>query len=241
MLLLKFWLETRVRLAICVFLPASLAFAAWQVGVAARSGKSLDAAMLGATPWEHLLVSMAALAVPMIALILAGTGLMGQTSSGMTQGIHPSTYYTLTLPVTRTRLLFTRTVFGLGLTAAVIALIVVLLLLLREPLRAPHAPASVLLLYPYMLTGAAVYYSFATLIYSWFDEFWGGMITLFVTGGFIGYSIGGGSSWASIPSFMRARTALEAGDPALLQAAFYLVLSAAFLGGALWILKRKEF
>jgi len=115
----KAWLETRFGVA---FLFVLFSFVFLVAGAGVRLGTGVVPANKAPEP-EELLVAVDALSFAWIAaaISLAGTGI--KTPSGGFQnikGLHGSTLYTLSLPVSRLRLIVVRTVVGLLETVAVI-------------------------------------------------------------------------------------------------------------------------
>jgi hypothetical protein len=115
----KTWLETRFGVAF-IFVLFTLVFLVAGAGV--RIGAGSVPADKAPKP-EELQVAVDALSFSWIAaaVSLAGTGI--KTPSGglqNTKGIHGSTLYTLSLPVSRLRLIAVRTVVGLLETVVVI-------------------------------------------------------------------------------------------------------------------------
>ena len=180
----RHWLEIRGRLvvaAICVVLigvfdPVALHGAADYFARTGKLTRELDGLLpvLGAGPYLPCAVhawlgGWIAIVLP---VVLAGSGLRTQDGRG---GLHPSTYYTLALPVSRPRLVCTRFLAGFG--AAVAALTFSLAL---------HCAG--LLLTGYRIPLAAM--AFASLC--------GALVTLPILGlqGFV--TLAAGEFWASI-------------------------------------------
>ena len=118
MLWLKGWLETRSRVAFALTWAAGflLLFGA---GVARREGAPPDVN----TGLQAL--SAMALVWVFVPVWLAGAGVRTQSAfgAGATRGLHGSTHFTLSLPVSRARLLLVRATLGLLETAVVIGLL----------------------------------------------------------------------------------------------------------------------
>ncbi|MGH9763013.1 MAG: hypothetical protein ACREAC_19485, partial [Blastocatellia bacterium] len=108
MLLLKGWYETRVRLLIVAAI--TIGFATFLVEPPPAD------ANIWAAPME--LMPLTSISV-MAAIFLAGAGIKTQPGFQNTKGLHGSMYYTLSLPVTRTRLLCVRVALGLVEVTAV--------------------------------------------------------------------------------------------------------------------------
>lgn len=108
MLCYKAWLETRWRFGF--LLLCSIALMALPVAYSAPQarwwiGFEMQVSLLGA----------------LAAVYLAGSGINTQTFYSATSGFHGSMYFTLSLPVSRLRLLLTRAAVGAAETAIVIA------------------------------------------------------------------------------------------------------------------------
>jgi hypothetical protein len=110
MLWMKAWLETRWRLLYALGLPLAM--------LALRAMYGLTAKDTGNLMGTIFFFSIFA------AVYLAGSGIKTQAAFQGTQGLHGSTYFTLSLPVSRFRLLNVRAGAGLlevaGINAAVI-------------------------------------------------------------------------------------------------------------------------
>jgi hypothetical protein len=118
MLILKAWMETRWRLLILGgYVLASLALA--------RYGNTGPAAL-----------TALGLALALFAMPLAGAGVKSQAPAVFVAGLAGSEQFTLSLPVTRFRLLAVRVVVGLAELAAATALTAALAWLLLPGLRA---------------------------------------------------------------------------------------------------------
>jgi hypothetical protein len=109
MLWYKAWLETRWRLLLS--LGTAGFFLALFRTMGARVGAGLSAPPPGARPIAGLALAVTSMVV-VIYSWLAGTGIVTQSSFRTAKGLHGSTFFTLSLPVSRFRLLATRA--GLG-------------------------------------------------------------------------------------------------------------------------------
>ena len=106
MLWMKAWLETRWRFLYALGLPLAMLVLRGAVGLAS-------------TEDAHRMMVMLSFLSVFAAVYLAGTGIRTQSAFQATQGLHGSTYYTLSLPVTRRRLLAVRAGFGFLETAGI--------------------------------------------------------------------------------------------------------------------------
>ncbi len=258
MLWYKNWLECKFRVWLCLGLCA---FVLWAVlmnlsGLALKplptSAGGLSARWLSMqwvleVPhgervfWQFFLDFFAGVLLPTTAIILAGAGVNAQSNWGMSQGFHPSMHFLLSLPVSRQRLFWTRVALGWGFVMAAMLLTLTALLVIA-PLRGLPLQFSIAWrVLPYLITGTAVYYSFAVLVAAWLDEFWGGILTLTLTGLISGYSFAGGPGWFSIVTFMEARPLLVLGQAGWAQGCFYLLLTAAFLAAGRHMVTTREY
>jgi len=258
MLWYKNWLECKFRVWLCLGLCACILLAvlmnlsplALKPAPASASGLAsrwlttqwvLEAPRGERVFWQLFLDFFAGVLLPATAIILAGAGVNAQSNWGMSQGFHPSMHFLLSLPVSRQRLFWTRVALGwILLLFCMLATIAALLLI--APLRGLPLQFSIALqVLPYLITGTAVYYSFAVLVSAWLDEFWGGILTLTLTGLLSGYSFAGGPGWFSIVTFMEARPLLVLGQAGWAQGCFYLLLTAAFLAAARHMVNTREY
>lgn len=258
MLWYKNWLECRFRLWLCLGLAAVMllglladlpqfAQQQWPANAAAFTARWQATQWVIPVPaaervfWHLSLHLFAGVLFPITTLILAGSGINVQTNWGMTQGFHPSMQFLLSLPVSRQRLYWTRVGLGWALVLATMLLSLAGLLLLA-PLRGlPLSSAIALRLLPYLTIGTAVYYSAAVVVSAWLDEFWGGILTLTLTGVITGYSLAGGPGWFALVTFMEAQPLLQSGHIAWAQGVFYLLLSAALLAAGRHIVNTREY
>ncbi len=124
MLLMKAWMETRWRiLGLAVYLLIALAL------------KYRNPAGTGVltTAWFML---------TFLAILLGGSGVNFQAPLGLSEGIAGSTQFTISLPVTRLRLLAIRTAVGLVETAAVTVLTALIVWALFPATREAATPAD---------------------------------------------------------------------------------------------------
>jgi len=109
---------------------------------------------------------------PVMALLLAGAGINSQTVGGTFQGVHPSMYFTLSLPVTRRRLVAVRAALGAVETLALIALSCGAAWAFTPLLRERGAVLPMLTYVAASTVGASVAYSASVLLATFLDEIW---------------------------------------------------------------------
>jgi hypothetical protein len=145
MLWFKGWRETRSRVIFAVLWSAM--FLSVLAGQSAREGGDARAKV-------QIVLSMLTLVWLFIPVWLAGSGIRTQPPFGFgsSKGLHGSTQFTLSLPVTRTRLVLVRAALGLFETVAVIAVLTAGVWLTVPALSADTAPVDWVL---YLLTVCA--------------------------------------------------------------------------------------
>jgi hypothetical protein len=123
-LLMKAWMETRWRiLGLAVYLLIALAL----------KYRNPEGTGVLTTAWFML---------TFLAILLGGSGVNSQAPLGLSEGIAGSTQFTISLPVTRLRLLAIRAAAGLVETAAVTAITAFLIWALFPPTRETTTPAD---------------------------------------------------------------------------------------------------
>lgn len=251
MLWYKSWLELRFRLLCTLFILFCLAAfitvsASGFISNESRVQRLVNAIGAGVnhpgiSPVETAAIAstmflVAAVIAPVMSLMLAGGGMNTQTYYGMTPGFHGSMLYTLSLPVTRRRLLWTRA--GLGAACYGVSLILCVALIgVAYPLcGVAVSPANLLRFLPGLLAGSVFYYGLAVLLSSVLDEFWGSMAGFLVIGFLAGYSGGDKARIGEVTSLMRGLSILRGEEwpmlPALLWALTGLVM---IYAASLWV------
>jgi hypothetical protein len=174
-----------------------------------------------------------ALLAPFVALLMAGSGINTQTGYAMRQGVHPSMIYTLSLPVSRTRWLGVRAGLGWIETALLIAAVAAI-----PPATSflthgifPWAYSAEVL--PSLVLGSTVVYALAVLLATFLDELWHSMISMTMVGVMLGVEATTGGK--GIFSYMMG------GTDSLRGAGICVAVSAALFGGAMWVIRRREF
>lgn len=169
----KAWLETRWRFVFCLgFVIVIQAFIHWS-GAKARPAQAhpLQAAS-----------AFALLSIGWVTTMLSGSGIQTQPSFQATRGLHASTYFTLSLPVSRSRLLLVRAALGWFEEIVVIALLSgglwIFYPMLRTAARGSDMLAYTLVLFAF----ASALYSTSVLLGTLLEDIWRmwGSILLFV-------------------------------------------------------------
>jgi hypothetical protein len=257
MLLQKNWLEIRLRLAICAFLV--LVFVGMRVWTlpaveknAIQHGRQIptigpfETKAAPGSPeyrdqraWRFTLDLFAGIVLPIIALILAGSGLHSQSAQGMSRGFHPSVYFTLALPVSRKRIFWSRTLLGLAITFVLIVIAVAAFAGSSAISDLPLSWEVGWKVLPFLLIGTFVAYSVSTVLTVVADEFWGGVVGMAAVGFFFGLSAG--SRTSLFVGFMQGRAFFATGEVPWVSTFFYINLSAALLFVAHWSIERREY
>ena len=119
-------------------------------------------------------------------IYLGGSGIQTQSSFRETRGLHVSTIFTLTLPVSRLRLLAVRAIMGLLETGVVIAIGICLTWMLYPLVRANSTPFDLLKLIIAVFAYATGFHFFSVLLATFLDAVWqlyGSMLSIGVLWG----------------------------------------------------------
>jgi hypothetical protein len=163
MLWYKGWFETRWRFAFSLCLVAlSLVFLYW-TGTKAQPP--------GANPVMGV-VGLAVMSVVWMAAMLAGAGINTQPGFQAAKGLHGSTYFTLSLPVSRFRLLAVRSGLGWLQLTSVIAVLCCGLWIVSKPLRASATPLEMLEFAVVLVAFGSAFYSISVLLRTFLDDMW---------------------------------------------------------------------
>jgi len=165
MLWYKAWLETRWRF---LFLIGSILLVwlepVWMPALGMKLPPSLPASRL----WLALQLGSILLSL-FAAIFLAGSGVNSQTTYGLTSGFHGSMLFTLSLPVSRRRLLFVRAGLGAIQTSVLVAILAGLTLVQRP--IATTAPEALTYVMRAIICTMAVY-ALSVLLACLLDEMW---------------------------------------------------------------------
>jgi len=165
MLWFKAWLETRWRFA---FIAGTMLFAwaapLWAPLFHLRTPPGVSDSRL----W--MAVHLASIFLYIFAAIyLAGSGINSQTTYSATSGFHPSMLFTLSLPVSRRRLLFVRAGLGALQTGILVAIMAAYTVFQRP--GGTTAPQFLVYLARAMVCTMVVY-ALSTLLACLLDEMW---------------------------------------------------------------------
>ena len=173
MLWYKGWLETRFRV-LFMFLYAIFPIPLITLtahAVAPRFDPSL-VEMKGMVGYFALFYSI-------VPLMLAGAGIKTQADFRPQKGLHGSIYFTLSLPVSRLRLLVTRAGLGMAEAAVVLTIAPFAIWIMLPPLRV-HTTALELFEYWLALSVcASAFYFLGVLLSTFLDDLWQNWVSLF--------------------------------------------------------------
>jgi Ca2+/Na+ antiporter len=227
MLWYKSWLETRFRL---VFV---LAVVALTLSVQLTGGNKVDV---------RALVFMAGMSVWLICVFLGAAGIVTQQSLQAAKGLHGSTLFTLTMPVSRFRLLAVRASLGWLEMAGGIGWICCLLWFLFPVIRGRATAREMVDYAAVLIVCGSVFYCITVLLATFLDDLWR------VWGSFICY----GAIWllaSKIPAPASVNIFLAMGDgsPVLAHTmpwtamGFALGLAAVLLFAAFKVVQHREY
>lgn len=157
MLWYKCWLETRFLtrflIVYAIFPIALFAFVRPPANVPQDSLAAVENA-----------VGFFGLYYSMIPVLLAGSGIKAQAGPQGQQGLHASTHFTLSLPVSRLRLIATRAGLGMLETAAILAIVPGAVWIMHPVLRAQTTGSDLFLYWVTLSVCVSAVYSLGTLI-----------------------------------------------------------------------------
>jgi hypothetical protein len=231
----KSWLECRFRIILALFMSLSMLAGIWTMYSEVPGPRSR------ALPWVFVLKLLGGFVVPVVAVLMAGSGINSQTSMGMRMGFHPAMYFLLSLPVSRRRALLVRTA-----CAAIVTVGFVVLTVPGAGWIVGHYQADVFtdeLLAATVFTSVAALglLGVATFLTTYFDEFWSGVIGLAVAGGQMGFGIAVDRARIAPLTWMAGVQYHRTGQLGWQLTAFYLLVGAAFLAASVWMVERKEY
>lgn len=163
MLWYKGWLETRWKLLfLLAFYTATFIIGANSPPPAAPPGSHVPALVIGLTGFSTIAVLLAS-------VMLAGAGIATQPSFVVTKGLHGSTIFTLSLPVSRLRLLATRASLGWAEMAGVIGCLCGMWLIFPVT-RAVATPLEIFQFVVTLIASGSLIYFISVLLGTFLDE-----------------------------------------------------------------------
>jgi ABC-2 type transport system permease protein len=235
MLWYKGWLETRFKLLFTLGFTIFLLFFQHSVASAAphRGAKNL---VVGFVTLSNPFL------VVMVCALLAGAGVITQPSFQATKGLHGSTFFTLSLPVSRLRLLAVRSGIGWLELVGVIGVLCCGMWFIMPAYRAMSTPIEMLAYAGTLIATASFFYYLSVLLATFLDDQWR------VWGSMIAYALLGWLSVrAPLPVAANIFRAMRDGSPLVAHtvpwttAALSLGLAAILFFAALKIVQAREY
>ena len=205
MLWYKGWLETRFRLVFVLGLLTFLLTMWHSRGQASARGQhSAVTALLGFSVPPMMMA---------VCAMLAGAGINTQSALQATKGLHGSTLYTLSLPVSRLRLLAVRACLGWLEMAATMAVFCCVMWWTSATVRAMVPPKEMLEYAATVLVCGSALYFLSVLLGTVLDDVWRVWCTLLA-----GMALGWLSGQAVLPEFADLIRAVGRDSPAMTHA-----------------------
>jgi ABC-2 type transport system permease protein len=235
MLWYKGWLETRFRLLFMI--GATLLILTFHYSMRnslPRNSSGKPAVVILAFTYALLLVATEAM--------LAGAGVTTQPSLQASKGLHGSTLFTLSLPVSRLRLLATRAAIGWLEVAAIISILCCGFWSVSPLVRAVATPIEMVEYAATLLACGSALYGLSVLLATFLDDQWRTWGTL-IAGG----ALAGLSSRAWLPASIDIVHAIGKGSPLFTHAipwpamAFSVAVAAIFFATALKVVQTREY
>jgi hypothetical protein len=230
MLWYKGWLETRLKLIIVL-----LAVLAFLIFLSSHTTHDTKVSIAGLT-------GVPKISVIWICAFLAGAGIATQPALQATKGLHGSTLFTLSLPVSRLRLLATRAFIGWVESAIAIGAFCWGLWLLVPPLSAMTTGTAMLEYSATLIACATTLYFVSVLLATFLDDQWRVWGTMIVPFAFWLLC-----SRIKLPAFADLLQAVGNGSPLITHTmpwstiAFSLGLAAVFFLSAFKVAQSREY
>jgi hypothetical protein len=232
MLWYKGWLETRLRV---VFVLGLMVL--WTYLIHGTHISTINTGF-----GVIYLVGSVAIEVLTFCMLLAGAGIATQPPFQATKGLHGSMLFTLSLPVSRLRLLAVRATLGWLEMSAVVGIFCSGIWLFSPPIRALVAPVVMFEYAATLIACATSIYCLSVLLATFLDDQWRVWGTLIAVA-----SLWWLSHKTAMPAFADILRAMSKGSPLVAHTmpwpaiSFSLALAAAFLGAALTIVRTREY
>ena len=230
MLWMKAWLETKWRFFFILALGLLTIVMGEQGGGLGSIGHA-----------HNLMVSQSAISI-FAAIYLAGAGIRTQSPFRVKAGLHGSTLFTLSMPVSRTRLLATRAAFGLMEAAGVVALMIVCAWSLFPLVRGNSTFIDMLKLLLSAVACISCFYSASVMVSTVLEETWQVYGSLCISGlAWFAFDRLGSPSSLNVFGFMTGGSPLVTHSFPLGATAVSLVASVCFFLIALVIVNTYEY
>ena len=231
----KGWLETRFRLLFSLGFTTIILVLQYSARTAAPPPGGKSAAF-------GLVMFGSPTLVLMVCALLGGAGIVTQPSLQATKGLHGSTLFTLSLPVSRLRLLAVRASIGWFEAAGVIGALCCGMWLVSPAFRATVTPVEMLEYAGTLIACASALYYFSVLLATFLDDqwrAWGSMIA--------SAALWWLSTHTPLPAYANIFRAMREGSPPLAHTmpwtamAFSLGLAAILFFAALKVVQTREY
>jgi hypothetical protein len=235
MLWYKGWLETRFRLLF------TLGFTTLILAVQ-YSARNATPPPGGKSAAYGLVMTGSPILVMMVCAMLGGAGIVTQPSMQATKGLHGSTLFTLSLPVSRLRLLAVRASIGWFEAAGVIAALCSGMWLVSPAFRVTVTPVEMLEYAGTLIACGSSLYCLSVLLASFLDDQWRAWGTM-ITSAALWWL----STHTPLPASANIIRAMRDGSPVLAHTmpwtamAFSLGLAAILFFAALKVVQTREY
>jgi hypothetical protein len=235
MLWYKGWLETRFRLLFTLGFTTLILVLQYSAQNAAPPPGGKSAAF-------GLVMVSSPILVLMVCAMLGGAGIATQPSLQATKGLHGSTLFTLSLPVSRLRLLAVRASIGWFEAAGVIGALCCGMWLVSPAFRTTVTPVEMLEYAGTLIACASSLYCLSVLLASFLDDQWRAWGTM-ITSAALWWL----STHTPLPASANIIRAMRDGSPLLTHTmpwtamAFSLGLAAVLLFAALKVVQTREY
>src|ERR1700729_1020010 len=224
----KGWLETRYRLLFALGFVGLFQILQHKPGATPQGVMGL---LLFANP----------MLVVMTYSLLAGAGVATQPSLVASKGVHGSTLFTLSLPVSRLRLMSVRAAIGWLEGIGVIAVLCCTLWLLCPALRAMVGPGTMIQYAATLIACGSAIYFVSVLLGTFFDDQWRTWGTMLTSGGLWWLS-----THTGLPAYLDIFRGMGKGSPLITHTMpwnailFSVLLAAVLFFAALKVLRARE-
>jgi ABC-2 type transport system permease protein len=168
----KSWLETR---SLVLFM---VVYALFPIALFTLNPRPADAPQ-GSLAAAQRALGFLPVYYSMIAVLLAGSGIKPQAGPRTAKGLVGSPYFTLSLPVSRFRLVATRTGVGMLETVGVLVIAPCAVWIIFPPLRANVSGSDLLLFWVTLFACGTVIHALGVLLSAVLDDPWRGFASMF--------------------------------------------------------------
>jgi hypothetical protein len=235
MLWYKGWLETRVKLLASIGYLGIMMFFAHAHPLRIPGGRTPRTALVP-------VLVMGTTFIAVVCTWLSGAGVATQPSFQATKGIHGSTLFTLSLPVSRLRLLAVRAGLGWMEMATMIAALCCGMWLVHPGMHTLVTPITMLEYCGTLIVSASAFYCFSVLLATLLEDQWRMVVGMMAFAGMFWLS-----AYNYLPAAIDPLRAMDRGSILIANTVPWsamgvsVVLSAALLLAALKVIKIREY